>query len=888
VLLAAGTGAAGAATVPPGFEDTLVTTTQKPTALAFAPDGRMLVTTQAGRLQVFDANVLVTALDFSARICSDVERGMLGVAVDPSFALNRQIYVYYTFKKNGVCDLNAPTSPVNRVSRFVLGDNDLVDPTTERVLIDNIPSPNGNHNAGDLEFGKDGFLYVSVGDGGCDWRADSGCALLNDAARDLSIMSGKVLRITTEGDVPPGNPFTGSGTDRCNVTGSTTLTRKCQEIFAYGLRNPFRLAFDPNAAGNLFYINDVGQVIWEEIDLGVAGADYGWNVREGFCARNSSTDCGPPPAGMTNPLYAYDHSTGCTAITGGAFVPNGVWPSGYDDRYLFADLGCGKIYQLDPLGGGAFSATEFATGITAPISAGFGPYGASQALYYITWTTTHQVRRIAYVGSANRSPIARIATDHAFGNLPLTVNFDGTGSSDPDGDSLSYDWNFGDGSPHATSATPSHTYTTAGTYTATLSVSDGRGGQNSASVRIDAGNNPPAVTINSPTVTQRFNVGEQITLHATATDPEDGALAANALSWEVVKHHAAHIHPFLSPTQGNDVPITGPAPEDIASTTNTYLEITVTATDSRGLAATATRDLDPRLVDLTFNSTPSGLQVELAGSAVTTPRTITSWNAWAMPVNAPDQNDATGRPFDFVSWSDGGTQSHAIVTPSSPATYGATFEAAYDRPQQAGRLAFPLVPAFRQTISSTQCSSRGGTPSAHGAPLSLVSCNPPGYLTGTKARLGSRAVASVSYLASPGNPSTPADEADVTIALSATDVRNSATGGDYVPSAGGPDTTLAANLRVSDRYNGSTLTKSGTVTDFDFAIPVNCASTPDPAVGSTCSVSTTADGVLPGSIREGKRMVMQVFHQRLEDAGANGVRGDADDRGFAQGGYFVP
>ena len=183
---------------------------------------------------------------------------------------------------------------------------------------------------------------MSTGDGGCDYAGDSGCFELNDAARDRHVLLGKILRVTRDGAIPAGNPCQGAGTARCNIDRPhRPPASRCQETFAWGLRNPFRLAFDPNSPTTRFFINDVGEITWEEIDLGQAGADYGWNVREGFCATGSTTDCGAPPAGMTNPLHAYNHeASGCYAITGGAFVPKGIWSFSYDDDYLFADLVC--------------------------------------------------------------------------------------------------------------------------------------------------------------------------------------------------------------------------------------------------------------------------------------------------------------------------------------------------------------------------------------------------------------------------------------------------------------------------------------------------------------------------------------------------------------------
>ena len=254
------------------------------------------------------------------------------------------MYLFYTFNKYGSCAIGSPAA--NRVSRFVLGDDDLIDPSSETVLIDDIPSPaGGGHISGDVRFGKDGYLYVTTGDGVCDFRGDSGCGVLNDAARDLGGLMGKVLRVTRNGNIPAGNPFTGADSDRCNATGFTAVNRKCKEVYSWGLRNPFRIGFDVNAPSTRFFINDVGQTTWEEIDPG-GPFDYGWNVREGPCVRGSTTQCGPPPAGMTNPIHAYVHGGGCSSVTLGAFVPAGSWSPQYDGRYVFGDFvleRCGRL-----------------------------------------------------------------------------------------------------------------------------------------------------------------------------------------------------------------------------------------------------------------------------------------------------------------------------------------------------------------------------------------------------------------------------------------------------------------------------------------------------------------------------------------------------------------
>jgi glucose/arabinose dehydrogenase len=389
-------------TVPSGFQDHLVARVSSPVALAFTPDGRLLIAEQGGRLRVFKNGLLSTpALNLSSRICSDSERGLLGVAVDPQFASNRYIYLFYTFDKFDNCATQTTNVPVNRVSRFTLPNSNVIDPGSEKILINNIPSYAGNHNGGDLGFGKDGLLYVSVGDGGCDY-AGSGCAEDNDAARDKHALLGKILRITKSGGIPASNPFTGTTTARCNVSGRTQVGKTCQEIFATGLRNPFRMGFDPNVTNTKFFINDVGQDAWEEIDRGVKGADYGWNLREGDCVTGSTTNCGTPPTGLTNPIYDYRNGGGgsslfqnCSSITGGAFVPNGVWPSSYTGSYLFADFVCGKIFKLTRTSSG-YQATQFASNLGSYniVHLAFGPYGSSQALYYTTFANGGEVWRI--------------------------------------------------------------------------------------------------------------------------------------------------------------------------------------------------------------------------------------------------------------------------------------------------------------------------------------------------------------------------------------------------------------------------------------------------------------------------------------------------------------
>ena len=256
----------------------------------------------------------------------------------------------------------------------------------------------------------------------------------------------------------------------------------------------------------------------------------------------------------------------------------------------------------------------------------------------------------------------------------MTVSFDASASSDPDvGDTLSFAWNFGDGSTavQTSGATTTHTYASVGTFTATVTAADSHGAVSAPdTVRIDVGNTPPVPTIESPTAGQRFAVGETIALRGSASDAQDGALAAAKLSWTVVRHHAAHTHPYLGPVSGNGSSFVGPAPEDLLGATNSYIEVLLTATDSNGATATVSSIVSPKVVNLSFATSPSGRTLSLNGSVFAAPHTWTSWEGWDVTVNAPDQ---TG--YAFTKWSDGGARSHVIHTPPTPTTYTAAYAA---------------------------------------------------------------------------------------------------------------------------------------------------------------------------------------------------------------------
>jgi len=385
-LLAGALGPAAALAAPAGLVDTRLPVPASnplsaPTAIVPILDtGRAFVLEQTGAVRVLQADGTVLAADaLSLDVCATGEQGLLGGAVDPGFAANGYVYLYYTHDAG---DCSNSTGRANRVSRFTTTGN-TIDPGSEVVLLDNMNTPATNHNGGDLEIGHDGHLYVTVGDGGVNPRGGGGTS-----AQDLSLLNGKILRITTAGTVPADNPFVGAANaTSCRTTGITTPTSAvCTEIYASGLRNPFRFAFDPNTPATRFFINDVGEGTWEEVDEGGSGRNYGWRSREGFCVTGSSTNCPAPPAGITDPLTAYNHSTDCTYVTGGAFIPDGIWAAAYDGGYLFADGGCGKVF-LRTAAGTVDYGDPFATTSGVPTDLSFLTQGGRTALYYVTSTS---------------------------------------------------------------------------------------------------------------------------------------------------------------------------------------------------------------------------------------------------------------------------------------------------------------------------------------------------------------------------------------------------------------------------------------------------------------------------------------------------------------------
>ena len=297
----------------------------RPVDLQSAGDknNRLFVVEQPGRIRVFDnspdAGQSQVFLDIQSRVRTQhPEEGLLGLAFHPRFADNGLFFVYYS--------VSSPRR--TRLSRFAIDTDDptTADPSSEQVILE-IEQPYGNHNGGQIAFGPDGYLYIGTGDGGA--ANDP-----HDAGQDLGTLLGKILRIDIEGDAPYtsplDNPFAGGSDEHRS------------EIYAYGLRNPWRFSFD-TATGRL-WVGDVGQNAFEEIDIVAKGGNYGWRTMEASICRPPTQGCGQE--GLELPVWEYRHRGGGRSVTGG-FVYRGAKLPDLVGAYVYADFVTGEVWRLD-------------------------------------------------------------------------------------------------------------------------------------------------------------------------------------------------------------------------------------------------------------------------------------------------------------------------------------------------------------------------------------------------------------------------------------------------------------------------------------------------------------------------------------------------------------
>ena len=571
----------------------------------------------------------------------------------------------------------------------------------------------GSHASGDVAFGPDGKLYASSGEGAsfitldygqysnpCDDPANEGGSLRSQDYRSATDPLG------VDGSVFKMDPDTGF------IPSQATAN---SWLVAYGQRNPWRLAFRPKADGTglskELWSGDVGASKAEEVNriadvTAVASpVNRGWPCYEGNyveSARQPGWDglnlalCENLYAeglgAVQKPVFSYQTRDGpplvggedcanvTSSVSGVAFgTAQSNYPAAYKGAMFFADYARSCVWALGKKADGEPNPTDiknFVEAAETPVDLLTGPGGD---LYYVDYGLDADgvaegeagIHRIVYSGS-NGIPTARITASPSSGAAPLNVNLSGATSTDPDGDVLTYRWDFdNNGTWDATGVSTSHTYP-AGTYTAKLEVNDGHGHTATATRQIQSGNTAPTLGTVTPSSSLTWATGDPINFSATATDPQQGTMPASAFSWSVSIEHCpsgvCHTHPFNQQSGVAAGSFTAP-PHEYPS----HLLVTVTVTDSGGLTDSRTVVLQPKTVEVTFASSPTGAGVTVGDTAHTAPYTETFIQGSPFTVTAAPTVGTGAATAVFTSWSDGGARSHVITAPAAPTTYTATY-----------------------------------------------------------------------------------------------------------------------------------------------------------------------------------------------------------------------
>ena len=724
--------------LPAGFRDDVVLAgLNLPTNVAFAPDGRVFVTEKRGVVKVFDNLSDVTATvvaDLRTETFNYSDSGMNGLTLDPAFPARPFVYVSLqydappggtapTYGTAGADDdgcpvLNDLCTKTGRVYKLTLSGDVAV---SKQVLLGESCQSVNAHAIDDVQFGPEGALYVSTGDGASAGFADygqrgNGCgdppvpAGTNQTAANAEGGALRSQDARTTGD-PLGlsgtlariDPDTGAGWPGNAYAGSSDANMR--RLVAFGLRNPFRYTFRPGSTE--IYVGDVGWKTWDEINVvrnpgDAAVENFGWPCFEGRPRQGgydglNNTLCETLYTNDTSTKSVYEYAQANTFVSGGAcpsltaasiaglrfYDAAGNYPATYDGALFFADYArsCLLVMRAGPDGRPVPSTLqEFSSTVSNPVDLETGPGGD---LFYVD-IVGGSVHRISY-GATNQAPVAVASADPSSGPVGSTVTFSSAGSRDPEGGALTYSWDldgngvYGD----ATGATAQRRYATAARTIVGLQVTDAAGLTTATTTVVDIGVTAPVLRITPAPGSGTWTVGKAMSYTATATDAEDGSLPTSVLVWRTTLFHCetvgCHAHP-QSGVVGPEMSFSGPDHEAPA-----YLEVSVSATDSHGLTGTSTLRVDAETVQLALRTQPTGLRLVVDAESVATPSSLTVIKGSTHSVSAEPQM-AGGTSYAFSGWSDGGAQSHDVVAGGVDQVLTATFQAVAGPPARAVNL----------------------------------------------------------------------------------------------------------------------------------------------------------------------------------------------------------
>lgn len=733
------------------------------TAIAFAPDSRIFVALKDGVVRVVQNGQLLPApfLDIKTIVNKSTDRGLLGIAVDPNFPSKPYVYLSYVWDPPGFTP-DSQESRLIRVVRYaadaakgynvaipgseeiILGKNSLpqfiAPPATSAEVVyperascmtgltmagtpieDCLPVDSLSHTAGSLMFGADGALVASFGDGSNYDYPSTGAF----RAQNLDAMSGRVVRVDPDtGLGVPGNPYYDPARPGSNRS----------KVWSIGYRNPFRLTINP--ANGQVYVGDVGTSYYEEINAG-KGGNFGWPCYEGGLSERLQQEgqatvserqvgfkrapatidfCNnlyaKGPGAVTPPLFTYRHPYDengkdlGSSITGVAFYSGTSYPERYRGALFFADYARFFIKYLTFDSNGAPTVHEFARETGSNLGAVqliSGPDSNLYAVYLDLKTRTGAVRRFRPMAGGNTPPTIKANAGPLIGATPLVVSFSSAGSADPDGQQISFSWDFGDGES-STEADPVHVYTKIGTYKATLTVREMSTpfATSTKTFTIRTGANPPVAFIDSPDRSYRYEIGKRVSFSGRA-EPSTGV----DMTWVILQKHNLHEHLVaeVSGSSGSFVP------EEHCD--NCSYELCLSAQGQGELIDQKCLPIPPNSTSYTFASKPPGASIAYVDEdkEVLAPYV-------AQPIVGSRQTisaNVISNGRTFVRWSDGVRDPvRTFVTGTEPKTFRAIYA---NRPPVVSVKSIPLRIKSSAARARTVKLHAGGSRDPEGEPL---------------------------------------------------------------------------------------------------------------------------------------------------------------------------